>query len=113
MSDWIESRRRWAMLFDAYAADLVSYAQSLGLEPLAAQCLAGRLLARQAATDTADSQRVLEGLKLAVECEVERVRRSHLSHRRRFVAVLDPLYGRMTALGRPPRPTAAVPSGPL
>lgn len=113
MSDRMESRRRWAMFFDEHAADLVSYAQSLGLEPLAAQSLAGRLLARQAALETADSQRVLKGLKLAVEREVERVRRSHLSHRRRFVPVLDPLYARVSAMSRLPRPTAAAPSNPL
>ena len=101
------------MVFDAHASDLVSYAQSLGLEPPAAQCLAGRLLARQAATDTEDSQPVLERLKLAVDCEVERVQRSQLSHRRRIAAVFDPPYEKVTAPGRQPRPTAAVPSRPL
>jgi hypothetical protein len=112
MSDRMESRRRWAMLIDAHAADLVSYAQSLGLEPLAAQSLVGRLLARRAALETADSHDQ-EGLKLAVEREVERVRRSQLSHRRRFVPILDPLYARVGAMSRPPTPAAAAPSIPL
>ena len=101
------------MFFDEHAADLVSYAQGLGLEPLAAQSLAGRLLARQAALGTADFQRVLEGLKLAVEREVERVRRSQLSHHRRFVPSLDSLYGRVSAMSRLARSAAAAPSNPL
>jgi hypothetical protein len=103
MSDPMEYGRRWALLFDEHGADLVSYAQSLGLDPFSAQSLAGRVLAHQADLEDEDSVRVRTGLILAVDCEVERVRGSRIGRPRRLASAPDPMYGGVASMGRLPR----------
>jgi hypothetical protein len=104
MSNPMEYRRRWALLFDAHGADLVSYAQSLGLDPFSAQSLAGRVLAHQADVEDEDSVRVRTGLMLAVDCEVERLRASRIGRRGPLASGGDPMHGRVASIGRLPRP---------
>jgi len=103
MSNPMEYGRRWALLFDAHGADLVSYAQSLGLDPFSAQSLVGRVLAHQADLADEDPVRERAGLMLAVDCEVEQVLASRAG-RRGLAFAPDPIHGRIASMGRLPRP---------
>jgi hypothetical protein len=107
-SDPLESNRRWALLFDEHAADLVAYAESLGLDGVAAQSATGRVLT--GAADLADEN--LNGLggvlMLAMEREVERLRRRQMGRRVSIASALDRISGSLAASNRLRRPSVPV-----